>query len=232
MDSGDDSSSSDDFGSDTRHEASSATTSTCAISPGVSSSNKGMIKSTITNSKDTGGFVAAALNAHEQRDSSWLDIDHFLNSDLEVEDRAAEGKYQEMGNIADKSGSNGAKDSQAQDGSQEVDHNDNGAGDRPGDEDGVEHGEDDVIMDPVMDGIEVNNGNGPQIKDGHSLGVCGNGEGWCHPHASLVSELTLQFQESRTLPISKPFRLQCPLPLLVWPAEVGVGLAAADLQLQ
>ena len=50
---------------------------------------------------------------------------------------------------------------------------------RPRDEDGLEHGEDDVIVDPVMDGIEVDNGSGPQTKDGHSLGVCGNSEGWC-----------------------------------------------------
>ena len=56
MDSGDDS------GNDTRHEAPSATTSTCAISPGVSISIKGMIKNTMTDGKDAGGLVAAALN--------------------------------------------------------------------------------------------------------------------------------------------------------------------------
>ncbi|KAL9628519.1 MAG: hypothetical protein Q9164_007241, partial [Protoblastenia rupestris] len=82
-----------------------------------------------------------------------------------------------MGNIEDESGSNDAKGSQAEDGSQEMEHNGNGAGDRPGNEDEVEYGGDDVIVDPVMDGIGMDNGDGPQIKDGHSLGVGGNGEG-------------------------------------------------------
>ncbi|KAL8740110.1 MAG: hypothetical protein Q9190_007154, partial [Brigantiaea leucoxantha] len=62
--------SSDDSGTDSGHEASSATTSTCAISPGVSNSNEGQIKNTVTSGKEAGGLVAAALNPQEQRDSS------------------------------------------------------------------------------------------------------------------------------------------------------------------
>ncbi|KAI4201553.1 MAG: hypothetical protein LQ350_003168 [Teloschistes chrysophthalmus] len=76
VDSGHDSS--DDSGSDSGHEASSATTSTCAISPGVSSSNEGQMKNTKTGGKETGRLIAAALNPQEQRDSSWPDIDDFF----------------------------------------------------------------------------------------------------------------------------------------------------------
>ena len=55
-------SSSDDSGCDSGHEASSATTSTCAISPGVSSLNKGQMKNTETGGKEAGRLVVAALN--------------------------------------------------------------------------------------------------------------------------------------------------------------------------
>ena len=60
MDSGYDSL--DDSGNDSGHEASSATTSTCVISPGVSSLNKGQIKNIITGGKEAGGLIATALN--------------------------------------------------------------------------------------------------------------------------------------------------------------------------
>lgn len=62
MDSSDNSSSSNDSGSDTGHIALSATTSTCAIPPDVSSTNEGKIKNTVIGGKDGGGSVAAALN--------------------------------------------------------------------------------------------------------------------------------------------------------------------------
>lgn len=42
---------------------------------------------------ETDGRVATTLNPQEQRDSSWLDIDYFFNSDLEAEDDIVEGKY-------------------------------------------------------------------------------------------------------------------------------------------
>lgn len=109
MDSGHDSS--DDSGSESRHEASSTTTSTCAMSPSVSSPDEGQMKNTETGGKEAGGLVTAALNIQEQPDSSWLDIDQFFNTDLEAEDGAVEGKCQEIGNIKDQPGPDGAKDS-------------------------------------------------------------------------------------------------------------------------
>ena len=60
MDNGYDSS--DDSGSDSGHEASSVTTSTYAISPGVSSLNEGRVKNTETGGKEAGGRVGVALN--------------------------------------------------------------------------------------------------------------------------------------------------------------------------
>ncbi|KAI4192512.1 MAG: hypothetical protein LQ350_008634 [Teloschistes chrysophthalmus] len=127
--------SSDHFGSDSGHEALSATTSTCAISPGVRSSNEGQMKITVTGGKEAGALVTAALNPQERRDSSWLDIDHFFNSSLEAEDSAAEGKCQEMGKIEDKPRPN--------------------AEDGPGDRDIVKHSGEGTIADPEMEGLEV-----------------------------------------------------------------------------
>ena len=224
MDSGGDSSFLDDSSSDTG-PALSATTPMSTVSPGSSNPNEGKIKNTTIGGGSAEGPVTSPLNLHEYRDS-WLDIDHFPESYLEFEDSVAEDKHQKIGNIEDESGSNNAKGGQAEDGSQEIEHNGNGAGDRPGNEDEVEYGGDDVIVDPVIDGIEMDNRDGPQIKDGHSLGVGGNGEGWCHPRASFALELTLQFQESRTYPTPK----HC-TPLIAGPAGVGVDLAAADLRL-
>lgn len=134
------------------------------------------MKNNMTGSKEAGGIVAAALNPQEQRDSSWLDIDRFFNSDLEAEDGAAEGKYQEMGNIEDKPGPDGAKDGQAGDGSQEMHHSVNGAEDGPGDGDGGKHGGEDVIADPEMEGLEVDGG-GFHGKDGRRAGVGVDAEG-------------------------------------------------------
>ncbi|KAL8635020.1 MAG: hypothetical protein Q9228_007450, partial [Teloschistes exilis] len=57
--------SSDDSGSESGHEASSATTSTCAMSPGVSSSNEGQMKNTETGGKKAEGLVSAALDPQE-----------------------------------------------------------------------------------------------------------------------------------------------------------------------
>lgn len=175
MDSGHDSS--DDSGSDSGHEASSATTSTCAISPGASSSDEGQIKNTVTGGKEAGSLVAAALNPQEQRDSSWLDIDHFFNSDLEAEDVAAVCKCQETGDSEDKPEADGAMEGQAGDGSQDMHHSVNGAEDGPGDGDGVKHGGEDVIADPKMEGLEVD-GEGFHGKDGHRAGVGVDAEGW------------------------------------------------------
>ena len=90
MDSGDDSSSSDDSGRNIGHGTSSATTPTCAVSPGVSSSNEGKMKNTVIGGESAGGPVVAALNHQEHRDSSWLYIDHFPDSNLGFEDCATE----------------------------------------------------------------------------------------------------------------------------------------------
>ena len=105
MDSGDDDSSSDDSGSYTRHETSSATTPTCAVSPGVSSSDEGKIKNTIIGGGGAEGSITAPLNLKEQRDSSWLDVDHFRDSHMEVEDGAAEDEYRKRKIIEDNTGS-------------------------------------------------------------------------------------------------------------------------------
>ncbi|KAI4218381.1 MAG: hypothetical protein L6R36_008984 [Xanthoria steineri] len=178
VDSGHDSS--DDSGSDSGHEATSATTSTCAISPGVSSSNKSQMKNTETGGKEAEGLVAAALNPQEQRDSSWLDIDHFFNGHLEAEDGAAEGKCQETGNIEDKSRPDGAKDGQAGHGSQYMHHSVNRAEDGPGNGDGVKYSGEDVIADPEMEGLEVD-GEGFHGKDGQTAGVGVDAEGEQNP---------------------------------------------------
>ena len=150
MDSGDDSSSSDDSGSNTGYDASSATTPTCAVSPSVSSTNEDKMKQTVIGGEGTGGPIASALNLQEHQDSGWLNIDHFPDSGLVFENNIAEDKCQKMGNIEDKcqkmgnikdkSGSDGTKDGEAEDGSQKMDYNINGAEDGPGDEDGVEYG--------------------------------------------------------------------------------------------
>ena len=174
MDSGHNSS--DDSGSNNGHEATSATTSTCAISPGVSSLNKSQIKNTKTGGKEAEELAAAALNPQKQRDSSWLDIDHFFNGHLEAEDGAAEGKYQETGNIEDKSRPNRAKDGQAGHGSQYIHHSVNRAKDRPGNGDGVKHSGEDVIADPEIEGLEVD-GEGFHSKDGYRAGVSVDAEG-------------------------------------------------------
>ncbi|KAL8959486.1 MAG: hypothetical protein Q9193_003661, partial [Seirophora villosa] len=180
VDSGDDSSSSDDSGSDTGHDASSATTPTCAVSPGVSSINEGRMKHTVVGGEGTGGPIASVLNLQEHQDSSWLNIDHFPNSGLVFEDNKAEDRCQKMGNIEDKSGSDGTKDSEAEDGSQEMDHNMNGAEDEPADEDGVEYGGQDIITDPEINSIEVD-GDGSRSKDGHGAGVGGGTGGEQNP---------------------------------------------------
>lgn len=83
----------------------------------------------------------------------------------------------------------------------------------PGDEDGVEHGGDEVIVDSEMDGIKVDSGARLQTKDCHRAEAGGHGEGWCCPRASFVLKLTLQFQESRTRPTIKSFKRRC-TPLL------------------
>lgn len=103
MDRGDDSSS-DDSGIDAGHEVSSATTPTCAGSPGFCSSNEGKIKNSVSGGEDVGGSVAVALNLQERRDSIWLDVDHFRDSPLEFEVGTAEDKSQMMEDIEDKSG--------------------------------------------------------------------------------------------------------------------------------
>ncbi|KAL9026177.1 MAG: hypothetical protein Q9196_005114 [Gyalolechia fulgens] len=188
--------SSDDSGSESGHEASSAITSKCAMSPGVSSSNKGQMKNTETSGKEAGRLVAAALNPQEQPDSSWLDIDHFVNSDLEAEDGAAEGKCQETGNLKDKPGPDSAKNGQAGDGSQDMHHSVNGAEDGPGDGDEVKHGGEDVIADEEMEGPEVD-GEGFHSKDGHRTGAGVGAEGEQNPSDGQALQAPMQSSPRR-----------------------------------
>ena len=96
------------------------------------------MEQTVIGGEGIGGPIASALNLQEHQDSSWLNINHFPDSGLVIEDNIAEDKCQKIRNIEDKSGSDGTKDGEAEDGSQEMDHNMNGAEDGPGDEDGVE----------------------------------------------------------------------------------------------
>ena len=173
MDSGDDSSSSDDSGSNIGHETSSATTPTCAVSPSVSSLDEDKVKNTVIGGEDARGPITTALNLQEHQDSSWLDVDQFPDSDLRFED---EDKCQKMGDIEDNLRSDGAKDGQFEDGSREIDHHANLAENWPEDEDGVEHGGEDAITDPEMDGIEVY-GDGSHSKGGHRAGFGGDAEG-------------------------------------------------------
>ncbi|KAL8626088.1 hypothetical protein Q9189_008232, partial [Teloschistes chrysophthalmus] len=153
--------SSDHSGSDSGHEAMSATISTCAISPGVCSSNEGQMKITVTG---------------ENRDSSWLDIDHFFNSDLEAEYGAAEGKCQETGKIKDKPRPDSTKDGYVGDDSQAIHYSVNRAVDGPGDRDIVKHGGEGTIADPEMEALEVDR-QAFQYKDGHRAGFGVDPEG-------------------------------------------------------
>ena len=159
MDSGDDSL--DDSGSNTGPETSSATTPTCAVSPDVSSLDESKMKNTITDGKDAEGPVIIALNLQNHQNSSWLDIDLLPDNHPEFED---------------KSGSNGAKDGGAKDGSQEMDPYVNEPEDRPGDEDIVVYSGEDIIADPETDGIEVD-GDGFHSKGDHRAGAGGDAQG-------------------------------------------------------
>ena len=206
-------------------------TPTCAVSPGVSSSDEDKIKNTVTGGGGAEGPVTVALNLQEHQDSSWLDVDQIHDSDLRFEDRAAKDKCQKLGDLENNLRSDGAKDGQAEDGSREIDHHANLAENGPEDEDGVEHGGEDAITDPEMDGIEVY-GDGSHSKGGHRAGFGGDAEGWCYPRPFFVLELTLQFQESRTRPTPKSLKLQCTPHLPPWPVEVVVDLVAAELRLR
>ena len=75
------SSSSEDFSSNTKHETSSATTPTYTVSPGVSSLDEG-IKNTIYGGGGAEDSITALLDLKEQRDGSWLNVDYFFNSHI------------------------------------------------------------------------------------------------------------------------------------------------------
>lgn len=168
MDSGDDSSS-DDSGIDAGHEVSSAITSTRAALPGFCSSNEDRMKNTVNGGEGVRASDAVALNCQEHRDSIWLNVDHFSDSHLEFKVGAAEDKSEAMRDIEDKSGSDGDKVGQPEDGPQEMDYSIDEAEDGPEDGDGIAHNVKDVITDPVMDEIEVDDG---------------DAEGWWHLRAS------------------------------------------------
>ena len=190
MESGDDFSSLDDSGSNIGHETSFATSSTCAISPDVSSSDEDKIKNTVTGGGGTEGPVIVALNLQEHQDSSWLDVDQFPDSDLRFEDRAAENNCQKLKDLEDTLQSDDIKDGQAGDGSREIDHHANLAENGSEDEDEIEHDGKDAITDLEMNGIEVYDDES-HSRGGYWAGFDGDVEGWCYPHAFFVLELTL-----------------------------------------
>ena len=169
--------SSDDFDSDSGHEVFSAITSTCVISPDVDSSNEGQMKNIVTDDKEARGLVAAALNSQEQRDSSWLNIDHFFNSDLKDEDDSAEGKCQETEDIEDKMGPDDAENDQAEDGSQNMHHSVNEAENEFEDGDEIKHDEEDVIADTEMKNLKMNDEEFHDKND-HTAGVGVDEEDW------------------------------------------------------
>ena len=86
--------------------------------------------------------------------------------------------FKRVGNIEDKPGPDGAKDGQAGDDSQDMHHSVDGAENGPGDEDGVKHGGEDVIVDPEMEEVLGVDGEGSHGKDGHRGGVGVDAEGW------------------------------------------------------
>ena len=186
VDSGDEPSSSDDSGSNTRPKTSSAGTPTCGTSPGISSSDEGKKKNTMTGGGGAERSITIPLNLEKQRDSNWLDVEHCVG----VEDVAAEDEYHKIKNMENNSGSHNTKDGQAKYDSQVIDHDGNGAEDEPRDKNVVEHGEEDTIVDLEMDGIEVY-GDGSYSKDDHRAGVEGDAEGWWYFRATFVSELML-----------------------------------------
>lgn len=97
--SGNNFSSSEDFGSDAGHEASSAVTPICDTSPGFGNLSKGKIQDTGIGVEEVGEPFATVLNLKERQDSSWLDIDDFPDSYLVFEDSAVVDKCQETGDI-------------------------------------------------------------------------------------------------------------------------------------
>lgn len=68
------------------------------------------MKNTVISGESVRGFDSVALNLQEHQDSIWLDVDHFPDSHLEFEVSAAEDKSQMMGDIENKSGSDGRSD--------------------------------------------------------------------------------------------------------------------------
>ena len=119
------------------------------------------------------GSITTPLNLKKQRDSNWLDVEHYVG----VEDVAAEDEHHKIKNMENNSGSHNTKDGQAEYDAQVIDPDGNGAEDRPRDKDVVEHVKEDTIAELEMDGIEVY-GDGSHSKDGHRAGVEGDTEGW------------------------------------------------------
>lgn len=163
------------------------------------------MKNTETGGKEAEGLVTAALNIQEQPDSSWLDIDQLLT--LIWRPRTVQLMANaKIGNIKDQPGPDGAKDSQAGDGSQDMHHNIDGAEDGPGDGDGVMDGGEDVIADPEMEGLEVDGGDS-MARTVAGLALASMRKVGDNRVSFFGSELTLQFQESRTRPTPKLSKL-------------------------
>ena len=89
-----DDSSLEDFSSDPRHGTSSSTTSTYAVSPSVSSTEKGEIKNTIIDSEGAKGSIVALLERKGQWDSSWLNFDCDPWGNMRAEEGAIEDEHQ------------------------------------------------------------------------------------------------------------------------------------------
>ena len=130
---------------------------------------KGKMENTVISDEDAEEFVVAAMNLPDLQDSSWLDIDHFPDSDLWSEKSVTESKCHGMGNIEGKSVSDRAR-TKAKYGSQDIEHNTIVVEDGPWDEVGVEQGGEDMIADPEVYGIEMDD-DGYHSKDDHKGGV-------------------------------------------------------------
>lgn len=83
-----------------------------------------------------------------------------------------------------------------------MNYNINRAKDGPRDEDGIAHGGEDVIADPEMDSIEVDDSDGSHSKDCCRAGVGGDAERWWHLRAFFVSEMTRNSR--RAEPVRRP----------------------------
>ena len=83
----------EDFSSNPRHGTLSSTTSTYAVSPSVSSTEKGKVKNTTIDSEGAKDSIVALLELKEQWESSWLNFDCDPWGNMRAEDRVIEDEH-------------------------------------------------------------------------------------------------------------------------------------------